>query len=168
MVRLVAGVAPVSGDEGGRREPKKEPRLREVMRRILREAEDIREEVREELAQEEEAPSGAAPPPSAPPPTEEEGPEQRRKGPRSEARDFLWGLLETGNKTRAELIRLLAREFRFYLEAAELDQWLRDLATHYSLEVHASVHLKPLGDAASTEKPVRVGLRRRKEEEAGE
>ena len=42
---------------------------------------------------------------------------------------------------------MIAREFRSYLEALELHKDLHHLLTNYSLEVKASVHLKPLGEA---------------------
>ena len=79
-----------------------------------------------------------------------EGDEERDGGPeeserdRREARAMLHSLLETGDKARFELVRLLAREMRSYLEALELHKDLHHLITNYSLEVNASFHLKPL------------------------
>ncbi len=76
--------------------------------------------------------------------------EQRAEGPRpegrSEARDLLWSLLETGDKAKTEIVKLVAREVRGYLEALELHKDLHHLLTNYSLEIKASVHLKPLAD----------------------
>lgn len=64
--------------------------------------------------------------------------------PRRDAREFLGAVLETGDKAKTEVIRLVAREIRGYLEALELHQDLHHLLTNYSLEVKASFHLKPL------------------------
>jgi hypothetical protein len=63
---------------------------------------------------------------------------------RGEAWALLGALLETGDKAKTEMVRLIARELRSYLEALELHKDLHHLLTNYSLEVHASLHLKPL------------------------
>jgi len=61
---------------------------------------------------------------------------------------LLGAVLETGDKAKTEMVRMLAREVRTYLEALELHKDLHHLLTNYSLEVSASFHLKPLADAA--------------------
>lgn len=63
---------------------------------------------------------------------------------RMDAREMLGAVLETGDKAKTEVVRMVAREVRSYLEALELGEDIRDLLTNYSLEVHASFHLKPL------------------------
>lgn len=143
----------MSSDEPGSKDAgegrTREPRLRDLARRLLREVDEREEPARDEAGGT-EAPEGEEP-------VGGEGEHGRR---RAEVREVLSQLLATGNKTRAELIRLVAKEVRFYLEAAELDAMLHDLVTNYSLEVNASLHLKPL----SEEPPApgaRVGLRRR-------
>jgi hypothetical protein len=60
---------------------------------------------------------------------------------------LLGALLETGDKAKTEMVRMLAREVRTYLEALELHKDLHHLLTNYSLEVNASFSLKPLADA---------------------
>lgn len=123
-----------------RRDPPKEgrgPRLRGFARRILGEGDDAREE------------------------RDSQGGEEREHE-RREARAMLHSLLETGDKARMEIVRLLAREVRSYLEALELHKDLHHLLTNYSLEVNASFHLKPLPEAeknAPSEPGVKVGLR---------
>jgi len=61
-----------------------------------------------------------------------------------EGRDILGAVWETGDKAKTEVVRMVAREVRGYLEALELHKDLRTLLTDYSLEVKASFHLKPL------------------------
>lgn len=123
-----------------RREPAREgrgPRLRGFARRILGEGDDAREE--------RDSQGGG-----------------EREHERREARAMLHSLLETGDKARMEVVRLLAREVRSYLEALELHKDLHHLLTNYSLEVNASVHLKPLPEAEKntpSDPGVRVGLR---------
>jgi hypothetical protein len=120
--------APADGDEPSDERagphPHRRDRLRGIARRIFRELED------------DEGPEGAegAGAGSEPP-------------PRGEAREMLASMLETGDKAKAEIVRLVAREVRSYLEALELHKDLHHLLTNYSLEVKASVHLKPLADA---------------------
>lgn len=113
------------------------PRLRGFARRILGDGDDAREE------------------------RDSHGGEEREHE-RREARAMLHSLLETGDKARMEVVRLLAREVRSYLEALELHKDLHHLLTNYSLEVNASFHLKPLSEAAKaapSDPGVKVGLR---------
>jgi hypothetical protein len=91
-------------------------------------------------------------PPSDTGGTEDSSAESEAKEPR-DARARLAGLLETGDKARMEVIRLMAREVRGYLEAMELHKDVHHLLTNYSLEVNASFHLKPLPQAAPPEPP---------------
>lgn len=127
-----------SRDDGEeRKEPPREgrgPRLRGFARRILGEGDEPREE------------------------QDSQGGDPER----GEARAMLHSLLETGDKARMEIVRLLAREVRSYLEALELHKDLHHLLTNYSLEVNASIHLKPLPEEEKNtpaEPGVRVGLR---------
>lgn len=124
-------------DTEERREAPREsrgPRLRGFARRILGEGDELRDEP---------------------------GVDERERD-RREARAVLSSLLETGDKARMEVVRLVAREVRGYLEALELHKDLHHLITNYSLEVNASFHLKPLPEAdkeKASEPGVRVGLR---------
>ena len=79
------------------------------------------------------------------------------RSPGSDARDLLSSVLETGDKAKTEIVRLVAREFRTYLEALDLHKDLHHLLTHYSLEVKASIHLKPLGDVIASDEPGPAG-----------
>ena len=56
-----------------------------------------------------------------------------------------------------EIIRLIAREVRGYLEALELHKDLHHLLTNYSLEVNASVSLKPLAERLEPGAPAAEG-----------
>ena len=76
----------------------------------------------------------------------EEGEEEGKRLDASLAKDVLVAALATGDKARMELVRLVAREVRGYLEAMELHKDLHHLMTNYSLEVQASVSLKPLNE----------------------
>ena len=126
-------------DEQEEERPRPQPRLRRVARRIFREL-DLDNEEREgkpaeaDTAEQEPAPEGA---PRA---------DRRREGGRSDPWALLGALLETGDKAKTEMVRMLGREVRTYLEALELHKDLHHIVTNYSLEVQASIHLKPLGD----------------------
>ena len=144
---------PRRGSEPGGREP----RLRDLARRLLREAEERRERMDRSEGRGSGRASRAADDTEA---SDGAGEESRRR----ELRELLGVLLATGNNARAELIRLIAKEVRFYLEAAELDALLADLVTNYSLEVNASIHLKPLSDDPSPPTAT-AGLKRREPEE---
>ena len=65
-----------------------------------------------------------------------------------DAREMLGAILETGDKAKTEIVKLVAREVRIYLEALDLHKDLHQLLSNYSLEVKASFHLKPLVDEA--------------------
>jgi hypothetical protein len=72
--------------------------------------------------------------------------DRRREGGRTDPWALLGALLETGDKAKTEMVRMLGREVRTYLEALELHKDLHHIVTNYSLEVKASIHLNPLGD----------------------
>jgi hypothetical protein len=62
-----------------------------------------------------------------------------------DARYVLGTVLDSSDRAKTEMVRMVAREVRNYLEALKLTDDLRDFATHHSLEVKASFRLKPLG-----------------------
>ncbi len=70
------------------------------------------------------------------------------------AREVLGAVLDSGDKAKSELVRLMAREVRTYLEGLGLHEDVKHLLTHYSLDVRASFSLRPLVDE-SEEKPVK-------------
>lgn len=112
--------------------PRGRPSLRGIARRLLRDGE---------------------------PASDEEGGERREDS--SMTRDLLIAALATGDKARMEIVRLVAREVRGYLEALELHKDLHHLITNYSLEVHASVSLKPLGEDEPGAPTAQVGLKKK-------
>ena len=59
-------------------------------------------------------------------------------------KEMLSSLLQLSDKARTETVRLLAKEFRGYLEALEIKDDVHDLLTSYSVEVKASFRLKPV------------------------
>jgi len=59
-------------------------------------------------------------------------------------KDMLSSLLQLSDKARTETVRLIAKEFRGYLEALEIKEDVHDLLTSYSVEVNASFRLKPV------------------------
>lgn len=97
---------------------------------------------------------------------EEPHPHEERSG-RMDAREMLGAVLDTGDKAKTEVVRLIAREVRGYLDALQLGDDIHDLLTNYSLEVHASLHLRPLREEeketrdASAPSEVSAGLKRR-------
>ncbi len=73
--------------------------------------------------------------------------EERRIDPR----ELMSAVLDTGDKAKTEVVRMVAREVRSYLEALELHKDLRHILTHYSLDVHTSLSLRPLADTVDGE-----------------
>lgn len=131
-----------STDRSERGTPLRRERLKGFARKLFRE---LDEEIREERDEE----GGSAGDGSA-----GRGDERERRA----ALDLLASVLETGDKAKTEAVRMVAREIRSYLEALELHKDLHHLLTNYSLEVKASVHLKPLGAALSEGDPPAPGL----------
>ena len=86
---------------------------------------------------------------------------------RMDAREMLGAVLDTGDKAKTEVVRMIAREVRSYLEALQVGDDIHDLLTNYSLEVHASLHLRPLREEekeerdASAPSELSAGLKRR-------
>ena len=65
---------------------------------------------------------------------------------RADVRDAVNAVLNTGDKAKSEMVRMVAREVRHYLEELKIGEDVRELLTNYSLDVHASVSLQPLGE----------------------
>jgi hypothetical protein len=70
---------------------------------------------------------------------------------RIDARELLGTVLDTGDKARTEIVRLLAREVRGYLEALELHKDLGHILTNYSLDIRTNLSLRPLADVVDPE-----------------
>ena len=73
-----------------------------------------------------------------------------------EDESILGSVLETGDKAKSEIVRMIAKEVRGYLEALELHKDLKHILTNYSLEINASFSLKELSKEveSSGEDPV--------------
>ncbi len=56
-------------------------------------------------------------------------------------------------RARPEIVRLIAREVRSYLDELGLKEDLRNLMTNYSVEVKASLHLRRLAEPEKGETP---------------
>jgi hypothetical protein len=65
---------------------------------------------------------------------------------RIDPRELMGAVLDTGDKARTEIVRLVAREVRGYLEALELHKDLQHILTNYSLDIHTNLSLRPLAD----------------------
>lgn len=82
-----------------------------------------------------------------------------------DARELVGAILGASDKARTEAIRLIGREVRTWLEGLGLAEGVHHLLTNYSLEVSASVSLKPLGE--KLERPPSASRRASDEEAAG-
>jgi hypothetical protein len=71
------------------------------------------------------------------------------------ARDAMASLLETGDRAKTEMVRMVAREVRHYLDELQLVEGLEHMLRNYSLEVHASLSLEPKGEHEDDE-PIKV------------
>ena len=74
---------------------------------------------------------------------EEDDSSEERQREERRTRELLISALATGDKAKTEIVRLIAREVRSYLEALELHKDLHYLLTNYSLDVQASFSLRP-------------------------
>ncbi|MBJ94378.1 MAG: hypothetical protein CMP23_07835 [Rickettsiales bacterium] len=72
----------------------------------------------------------------------------REAGEEVKPREFLTGAVRMTAKGREELVGLVAREVRMYLEKLKIGDDLRALMTEHSLEIQASFRLKPLAEDA--------------------
>ena len=70
-----------------------------------------------------------------------------RKELAEDTRELLGAMLETSDKAKTEVVKLVAREVRTYLQELQVMDDLKDLATSHSLEFHVSMNLKPLAEA---------------------
>ncbi|MCB9791743.1 MAG: hypothetical protein H6741_03360 [Alphaproteobacteria bacterium] len=87
------------------------------------------------------------------------------KEAREVTRDVVVALLDSSDRVKTETVRMIGREVRTYLEGLGLKDDVHNLLTNYSLEVHASVSLKPLADAVEA---ADEGRKRRKDEKDAE
>jgi hypothetical protein len=73
----------------------------------------------------------------------------RERGEDFSAREVLSGAAQLGARGKEELMTLAAHEVRGYLEKLRVGEELRALLTEHSLEVKASIRLKPLVEEGS-------------------
>jgi hypothetical protein len=76
---------------------------------------------------------------------------KRLQNPRElggDAMDLMGAFLETSDRAKTEMVKMVAREVRNYLDELKLKEDMRSLLTGHSLEVKMSLSLKPLADAA--------------------
>lgn len=73
--------------------------------------------------------------------------------PLREAKEALGAVLDSSDRVKTETVRALGREVRTYLEGLGLKEDLHRLLTNYSLEIKASIHLKPLREEPPPPKP---------------
>lgn len=64
-----------------------------------------------------------------------------------DGRKVLSAMWETSDRAKTEAVRMVAREVRSYLDALELKEDMLDLVRSHSLEINASLRLKPLPPA---------------------
>lgn len=83
---------------------------------------------------------------------------------RFSAREALGAVLEGSDKAKTEVVRVVAREVRTYLE----ELGLREVLTDYSLEVHASFNLRRLSEAEKAPRDGGEKARRTREPRATE
>jgi hypothetical protein len=123
------------GEGDRRRSERHEGRLRDLARRILAD--------RERPARDPEE-------------------ESERDGyvPLETAREMMASLLETGDRAKTEMVRMVAREVRHYLTELKLGHELRNMLDNYELDVHATFAFRPQRhpepEAPAAEKPTEV------------
>jgi hypothetical protein len=78
--------------------------------------------------------------------------------PRDLPRELIVGVANLGIRGKEEILTLAAKEVRGYFEKLKVGDELRSLLTEHSLEIQASVRLKPvLGGEPLKPEDVRVG-----------
>ena len=70
-----------------------------------------------------------------------------------DTREILGAMLETSDKAKTEVVKLVAREVRTYLEELKVMDDLKDLMTSHSLELKVSMNLKPLAEKLDKTEP---------------
>ncbi len=72
---------------------------------------------------------------------------RRLRDPRElggDALDLVGAIVESSDRAKTEMVRMVAREARHYLQELKLKEDLKELITGHSMEVHLSLSLKPL------------------------
>lgn len=66
-------------------------------------------------------------------------------------RELAGAFIETSDRAKTEMVKMVAREVRTYLDELRLKEEILELARSHSLEVKLSLHLKPLNQDAPPE-----------------
>ncbi len=127
-------------DGDGRRE-RHEGRLRDFARRVLQER------------------------PSREREHEEDG-EREGYVPLEVAKDAMASILETGDRAKTEMVRMVAREVRHYLDELQLVEGVEHMLRNYTLEVHASLSLEPKDEREPGEEAIKVEARPKRKAKA--
>lgn len=61
-----------------------------------------------------------------------------------DVRELAGAFIETSDRAKTEMVKMVAREVRTYLDELRLKEEIIELARSHSLEVKLSLHLKPL------------------------
>ena len=61
-----------------------------------------------------------------------------------DVRELASAVIESSDRAKTEMVKMVAREVRTYLDELKLKEDVRDLVTKHSLEMHVSFSLKPL------------------------
>ena len=70
-----------------------------------------------------------------------------------DVKDLASAFIETSDRAKTEMVRMVAREVRNYLDELKLKEDFISLASNHSLEVNMSFHLKPLHRKAEKVEP---------------
>lgn len=61
-----------------------------------------------------------------------------------DVRELASAVIETSDRAKTEMVRMVAREVRNYLDELKLKEDVMELVRNHSLELHVSINLKPL------------------------
>ena len=67
-----------------------------------------------------------------------------------DVRELANTLLESSDRAKSEMVRMIAREVRNYLDELRLKEDVLSLLRSHSLELKISMHLKPLAEAVES------------------
>ena len=74
-----------------------------------------------------------------------------RKELADDTRELLGAMLETSDRAKTEVVKMVAREVRTYLQELRVMDDLKDIMTSHSLELRMSMNLKPLAETLGSE-----------------
>jgi len=74
-----------------------------------------------------------------------------RKELADDTRELLGAMLETSDRAKTEVVKMVAREVRTYLQELRVMDDLKDIMTSHSLEFRVSMNLKPLAETLGSQ-----------------